>query len=142
MKNQLLEANKTTAEIVSCLKQFNSNILMWKEKKGKYYVYKTTKNKYLRTALSFYFICEVYDTGTKSKTFVKYRVVPAISSIALMIVLPLPLINTVYNLFVNHSRDMLFLALCIAVNAAFVLNYLITRHRYINEFEERILGKR
>ena len=142
MKIQLLEANKTTAEIVSCLKQFNSSNLMWKEKKGKYYVYKTTKNKYLRTALSFYFICEVYDIETKSNTFVKFRVVPAFSSIILLIVLPLALIYTVYNLSVNHSGNLLFLALCIAINTALVLNYLVTRQRYINEFEENILGKR
>ena len=135
--SKVIRTSKTESEILRSLSHFCTRKPVFINRKtNRYYVFKTTRDKWTRTALSYYFVCSISDdNGTR---IVEYKVVPALSTTLLFIIIPLSLIYGVLYSFHRHAVS--GPALCIS----FFFNLLLLffdhamKREYIQEFEEII----
>ena len=112
---------------------FSSRKIRKSPKRNKFYLIKSSKEKLLRTALSYCFICNTreYCNGW----IIEYQVVPAFSTIVLFVILPATLIQELYYFFALHSGSISYFFISVFANSLLFLISRKAKRDYLQEFE-------
>ena len=132
---RIIITEKSREQVVS---RFRSLASRMKEKEGVCYLFKTTKDRTLRTALSFWFVCRILEVDDGRKRLIDYRVRPAFSSVVLLIVIPFTMLYTLVRFFSGKPVTLLYFLIALALNLVFAALYIFIKRNYIREFEETL----